>query len=111
MILTTSADVTRYGWDPIPMPSSVIERVNRLGKDQPELLLFTNRKGRLIGKSEPTGVDGDGAEQPGQNEDLEDDVGLDDEGAEDEEDLAKEIEIADQVQSEVADGDQVKADA
>ena len=53
----------------------------------------------------------DGAEQPGQDEDLEDDVGLDDKGAEDEEDLAKEIEIVDQVQSEVADGDQVKADA
>ena len=53
----------------------------------------------------------DGAEQPGQDEDLEDDVGLNDEGAEDEEDLAKESDIADQVQSEVADGDQVKADA
>ena len=53
----------------------------------------------------------DGAEQPGQDEDLEDNVGLDDEGAEDEEYLAEEIEIADQVQSEVADGYQVKADA
>ena len=46
----------------------------------------------------------DGAEQPGQDEDLEDNVGLDDKGAE-------EIEIADQVHSKVADGDQVKADA
>ena len=35
MSVTTGAAVTRYGWDPIPMPSSVIERVNRLGKDQP----------------------------------------------------------------------------
>ena len=52
-----------------------------------------------------------GTEQPGQDEDLEEDVGIDDEGAEDEEDLAEEIDIADQVQSEVADGDQVKADA
>ena len=50
----------------------------------------------------------DGTEQPGQEKDLEDDVGLDDEGVEDEEDLAEEIEIADQVQSEVADGDQVR---
>ena len=41
----------------------------------------------------------DGAEQPGQDEDLENDVGLDDEGAKYEEDLTKEIEIADQVQS------------
>ena len=35
MSLTTGAAVTRYGWDPIPMPSSVIARVNRIGKDQP----------------------------------------------------------------------------
>ena len=101
MSLTAGAAVTRYGWDPISMPSSVIARVNRLGKDQPELLVFTERKGRLIGEADPTRVDG--AEQPGQDEDFEDDVGLDDEGAEDEEDLAEEIKIADQVQSEVAD--------
>ena len=56
MSLTTGAAVTRYGWDTIPMTSSVIARVNRLGKDQPELLVFTDRKGRLIGKAEPTGV-------------------------------------------------------
>ena len=53
----------------------------------------------------------DGAEQPDQDEYLEDNVGLNDKGAEDEEDLAKEIEIADQVQSEMADGDQVKSAA
>ena len=58
MSLTTGAAITRYGWDLIPMPSSVIARVNRLGKDQPELLLFTDRKGRLIEKADPTGVDG-----------------------------------------------------
>ena len=52
-----------------------------------------------------------GTEQPGQDEDLEENVGLDDKGAEDEEDLVEEIEIVDQVQSEMADGDQVKADA
>ena len=109
MSLTTGAAVTRYGWDPIPIPSSVIARFNRLGKDQPELLVFTDRKGRLIGEAEPTGVDG--AEQPCQDEYLEDDVGLYDEGAEDEKYLAEEIEIAYQVQSEVANGDQVEADA
>ena len=38
------------------MPLSVIERVNILGKDQPEFLLFTDRKGRLISEAEPTGV-------------------------------------------------------
>ena len=99
MSLTTGAAVTRYGWDPIPMPSSVIARVNRLGKDQPELLLFTDRKGRLIGETDTTGMYG--AEQPGQDKDLEDNVGLDDEGVEDEEDLAEEIEISDQVQCKV----------
>ena len=35
MSLTTGAAITRYGWDQIPMPSSEIERVNILGKDQP----------------------------------------------------------------------------
>ena len=63
MSLTTGATVTRYGWDPIPVPSYVIARVNRLGKDQPELLVLTDRKGRHIGKDEPIGVDG--AEKPG----------------------------------------------
>ena len=109
MSLMNGAAITRYGWDPIPMPSSVIARVNRIGKDQPELILFTDRKRRLIGEDEPTGVNG--AEQPGQDEDLEDDAGLDDKGSKDEEYLAEEIDIADQVQSEVADGDQVKANA
>ena len=73
------------------------------------MILFTDRKGRLIGEAEPTGVDG--TEQTGQYEDLEDDVGLDNEGAEYEEYLDEEIEIADQVQSKVADGDQVKVHA
>ena len=81
MSLTTGSAITSYGWDQIPMPSYVIARVTRLGKDQPELLLFTDRKGRLIGEAEPTGVNG--AEQPGQDKDLEDNVGLDGEGAKD----------------------------
>ena len=42
---------------------------------------------------------------------MEDNVGLDDKGAEDEKYLAEEIKIADQVQSKVDKGDQVKADA
>ena len=68
MSLTTGASVTIYGWDTIPIPSSVIARVNRLGKDQPELLIFTDKKGRLIGEAEPTGVDG--AEQTSQDNKL-----------------------------------------
>ena len=53
MSLTTGSAITRYGWDQIPMPSSVIERVNRLGKNQPELFIFTDKKGRLIGEAGP----------------------------------------------------------
>ena len=35
----------------------MINRVNVLGKDQPEHLIFTDRKGRKIGKSDITGVE------------------------------------------------------
>ena len=40
------------------MPQEVIERVNQLGAadDQPELLTFYDRKGRLIGETETPGV-------------------------------------------------------
>ena len=40
------------------MPDVVINRVNPLGKDQPKELVFTDRKGRLIGDVQPTGVEG-----------------------------------------------------
>ena len=40
------------------MPKTVIKRVNVLGKDQPEHFIFTDRKGRQIGESEITGVEG-----------------------------------------------------
>ena len=44
--------------DVIPMPDTVIARVNELGKDQPEQMAFTDRHGRLIGDVEILGVDG-----------------------------------------------------
>jgi hypothetical protein len=34
------------------MPDTVIARVNALGVDQPEQLIFTDRHGRLIGDTE-----------------------------------------------------------
>ena len=34
------------------MPQTVIDRVNHLGKDQPEQFIFTDRKGQLIGDVE-----------------------------------------------------------
>jgi hypothetical protein len=39
------------------MPDVVINRVNELGKDQPSLMTFTDRHGRLIGDMEIPGVD------------------------------------------------------
>jgi hypothetical protein len=39
------------------MPDVVINRVNELGKDQPRLMTFTDRHGRLIGDMKIPGVD------------------------------------------------------
>ena len=58
MALDTCAKITRRSWDLIPTPKTVIDRVNLLGKDQPEQLSFYNRKGLLIGDVEIPGVDG-----------------------------------------------------
>ena len=54
-------NITRRSWDIIPMPDTVIGRVNILGKYQLEILVFTDRKGRLIGDGDVnlTGVDRD----------------------------------------------------
>ena len=53
-------------WYMIPMPDTVIDRVNLLGKDQPEILVFTDRKGQIIGDNDVylTGVDGDENQAP-----------------------------------------------
>ena len=61
MSLRSCKRITRYAWDELPMPDTVIDRINELGKGQPELLTFTDRKGRLIGDGdvELTGVDGE----------------------------------------------------
>ena len=52
----------------IPIPDLVINRVNTLGSDQPKLMTFTDRHGRLVGDIDIPGVD---ADEP-------DDVGLPD---------------------------------
>ena len=39
------------------MPDTVITRVNALGSDQPEQLVFTDRRGRPIGDVEIPGVE------------------------------------------------------
>ena len=67
MTTKTMKVITRRTWDAIPMSDTVIDRVNKLGHDQPELLVFTDRKGHLIGDVELTGVDRD--EDEDQDED------------------------------------------
>ena len=55
-------NITGKYWDMIPIPDTVIDRVNLLGKYQPGILVLTDSKGQLIrdGDVEITGVDGDG---------------------------------------------------
>jgi hypothetical protein len=62
MALDTGKKITRRSWDIIPIPDTVIARVNTLGSDQPEFLMFTDRHGRLIGDVEIPGVDSDEAD-------------------------------------------------
>ena len=52
MSLTSAKKIVRRSWDKIPMPQTVIDRVNHLGKDQPEQFIFTDRKGQPIGEVE-----------------------------------------------------------
>jgi hypothetical protein len=56
MALNTEEKITRRSWDVIPMPDTVIARVNALGTDQPEQLIFTDRRGHLIRDVEIPGV-------------------------------------------------------
>ena len=51
--LKTGDIITRYSWTELPMPTEVIERVNLLGHDQPEQILFTDRHGYAIGDHDP----------------------------------------------------------
>jgi hypothetical protein len=57
MALNSGKKIVRRSWDVIPIPDVIINRVNELGKDQPRLLTFTDRHGRLMGDTEIPGVD------------------------------------------------------
>ena len=48
MSLRSMKNIRRGSWDMIPMPDTVIGRVNILGRYQKYLLAFTDRKGQLI---------------------------------------------------------------
>jgi hypothetical protein len=52
MALGFGKKIVRRSWDAIPMPDTVIYRVNTLGSDQPPQLTFTDRHGRLVGDSD-----------------------------------------------------------
>jgi hypothetical protein len=77
MALDTGAKITRFQWTELPMPKTVIDRVNQIGKDEPSIFTFTNRHGEEIGDTtqdfdpgedidDITGVDSEitGVEQP-----------------------------------------------
>ncbi|MGL5934526.1 MAG: hypothetical protein ACRCZI_02770, partial [Cetobacterium sp.] len=49
--LQSGKKITRKSWDALPMPDTVITRVELLAKGQPEQLTFKDRKGRTIGNT------------------------------------------------------------
>ena len=57
LALNTGKKISRYSWDAIPIPDTVIALVEALAGDQPEHLIFTNRHGRPIGYVGITGAD------------------------------------------------------
>jgi hypothetical protein len=57
MALNSGKKIVHRSWDVIPMPDLVIDRVNALGRDQPQHMTFTDRHGHPIGDVEIPGVD------------------------------------------------------
>ena len=60
--------ITRRIWYVIPTPDTVIPRVNELEKREPDHFIFTDRKGRIIGDAELTGVETGGNQEPPQTQ-------------------------------------------
>ena len=56
MALNSGKKIVQCNWYLIPIPDRVIARVNTLGRNQPNILTFTDRHGRLIGDVETPGV-------------------------------------------------------
>ena len=56
MELNLGKKIVQRNWDLITMPDTRISSINTLGGNQPKLLTFTDRHGRLIGDVEPPGV-------------------------------------------------------
>ena len=66
MSLRSIKNITRQYWDIIPMPDTVIDRVNPLVKYQQQISVFNDSKVQIIGydDGELTGVDGDENDAP-----------------------------------------------
>ena len=79
MALDSGRKITRFAWTNLPMPDIVIKRIEEMAKGQPEDLIFTDRKGRLIADNEIPGVDGDEIEDPQDNDPIVESDDLDDE--------------------------------
>jgi hypothetical protein len=61
LALDTGATMIRHQWVVLPMPSSVIDCVNFIGRCESSILTFTNRHGQDIGEN-PQDTDLDGNE-------------------------------------------------
>ena len=57
MALNIEQNIFWRSWDVIPMPDTVITRVNAICSEQPEQLILTNRHGRSIVNAKIPGVD------------------------------------------------------
>jgi hypothetical protein len=57
MSLRSGEKITRYSWTLLPMPDTVIDRVNILGLKEPEFLSFADRRGRPLGELDAPTVD------------------------------------------------------
>jgi hypothetical protein len=56
MALNFRNKIVRRSWDVIPLPNVLITHVNILGKNQPCIMTFTDRHGRLIRDMKIPGV-------------------------------------------------------
>ena len=72
MSLHLEDKIARRSWDAIPMPETVISRVNELAKGEPYNFIFIDRKCRIIGYSDITVLDTSLNQEPPQTQLLDD---------------------------------------
>ena len=68
MSIHLETNINRRSWDSIPIPDTIIARVNEIEKGEPETFIFTDCKVRIIGDSELTGVDTSVNQEPQKNQ-------------------------------------------